>query len=62
MIQLTVGYVAGFIAAAFFVGKISYPVFDNEYADVFLARLWSPNILALILSGILRDSNSAATW
>ncbi|KAE9366335.1 hypothetical protein N431DRAFT_386647 [Stipitochalara longipes BDJ] len=45
MVQLTVGYVAGFIAAG-----------------MFIARLWSPNIITFILSGLLGDKNSAATW
>ncbi|CZR56720.1 uncharacterized protein PAC_06609 [Phialocephala subalpina] len=45
MINITVGYVAGFIAAAAFV-----------------VRLWIPTILTFILSGVLQDKNTAATW
>ncbi|KAK0124034.1 hypothetical protein ONS95_009020 [Cadophora gregata] len=43
--DLTVGYVAGVIAAA-----------------IFVARVYAPSVLTFILSAILRDQNSAATW
>ncbi|RSL43383.1 hypothetical protein CEP51_016369 [Fusarium floridanum] len=45
MVQLTVGSVAGMIAAG-----------------IFFARQWSPNALTYILSWLLGDKNSAATW
>ncbi|PVH77956.1 hypothetical protein DL98DRAFT_636645 [Cadophora sp. DSE1049] len=43
--EITVGYVAGAIAAA-----------------IFVARIYAPSVLIFILSAILRDQNSAATW
>ena len=65
MVQLTVGYVAGMIAAGIFVGmslKMLSPfVFEPAANRKFSARLWSPNALAFILSGRLRDKNPAAT-
>ncbi|RDW63674.1 hypothetical protein BP6252_11219 [Coleophoma cylindrospora] len=45
MASLTVGYVAGIIAAA-----------------IFVARIWAPNALTFILSGLLGDRSSASTW
>ncbi|KAL5315720.1 hypothetical protein ACEPPN_016590 [Leptodophora sp. 'Broadleaf-Isolate-01'] len=45
MLEITVGYVAGAIAAG-----------------IFLARIYAPSVLTFILSAILRDKNSAATW
>ncbi|OCK73509.1 hypothetical protein K432DRAFT_430554 [Lepidopterella palustris CBS 459.81] len=31
-------------------------------AGIFVARLWSPNTLTFIISGLLQDRSSAATW
>ncbi|OBR09521.1 hypothetical protein CH63R_08286 [Colletotrichum higginsianum IMI 349063] len=45
MIELTVGYVAGFIAAA-----------------IVVAQIWCPTAIALILAGLLQDTETAATW
>ncbi|WYZ37983.1 hypothetical protein EsH8_II_001489 [Colletotrichum jinshuiense] len=45
MIELTVGYVAGFIAAA-----------------VVVAQLLCPTAIALILAGLLKDTETVATW
>ena len=45
MIHLTVGYVAGLIAFAFFA-----------------VRIVIPTVLTFILSAILHDKNTAATW
>ncbi|KAL2062708.1 hypothetical protein VTL71DRAFT_5780 [Oculimacula yallundae] len=45
MVEITVGYVAGAIAAG-----------------IFIARVYAPSVLTFILSAILRDKNSAATW
>ncbi|KAE9566910.1 hypothetical protein CGMCC3_g16935 [Colletotrichum fructicola] len=45
MIEITVGYVAGIIAAA-----------------IVVAQVWCPTAVALILAGLLRDTETAATW
>ncbi|KZL87229.1 hypothetical protein CI238_10878 [Colletotrichum incanum] len=45
MIELTVGYVAGFIAAA-----------------IVVAQIWCPTAIALVLAGLLRDTETVATW
>ncbi len=69
MVQLTVGYVAGFIAAGMFIGKLISHTFVRflfsgkvENLLLTLARLWAPSIITFILSGLLGDTNSAATW
>ncbi|KAL0941986.1 uncharacterized protein CTRU02_204749 [Colletotrichum truncatum] len=45
MIEITVGYVAGIIAAA-----------------IVVAQIWCPTAIALILAGLLGDTETAATW
>ncbi|WQF90434.1 hypothetical protein CDEST_15448 [Colletotrichum destructivum] len=45
MIEVTIGYVAGFIAAA-----------------VVVAQIWCPTIMALVIAGLLRDTETVATW
>ncbi|KAE9364574.1 hypothetical protein N431DRAFT_388781 [Stipitochalara longipes BDJ] len=45
MVTITVGYIAGIIAAA-----------------IFVSRIWAPMVITFILSGVLKDKNSAATW
>ncbi|KAF6835364.1 hypothetical protein CMUS01_05815 [Colletotrichum musicola] len=45
MVEITIGYVAGAIAAA-----------------IVVAQIWCPTAIALILAGLLRDTETAATW
>jgi hypothetical protein len=67
---LTVGYIAGFIAAALFVGMLIFIFYCQTQSSKLLSRpnwrsvaqVWAPTALAFILSGILRDKNTAATW
>ncbi|WQF90433.1 hypothetical protein CDEST_15447 [Colletotrichum destructivum] len=45
MIEVTIGYVASFIAAA-----------------VVIAQIWCPTVMALVIAGLLRDTETVATW
>lgn len=66
MLQITVGYIAGLIAALFFIGKfraIQVGVGPLGFDEVnYLVSILTPTALTFVLSGLLSDTNSAATW
>lgn len=65
MVELTVGYVSGVIAAAVFFSEswLRRPLICSNWALlIFEAQLFVPLALALILVGILSEKHSAVSW
>lgn len=64
MVELTIGYVAGIIAAVTTLGKTERKKNCNKKRLLIAptVRLWSPNTLVYVLSGVLGDKNTAVTW
>ena len=69
MAELTVGYVAGFIALGIFIGEFAdvkeQPLRHLEQTlanGKFTAHVLTPTLLTFVLAGILRDKETAATW
>lgn len=59
---LSVGTVAGIIAAGVFISKYSFVYLVRSPSNNIIVQFLVPIIVPLIVVGLLKQENNAATW